>query len=130
MALRSILDKAALQVIVLARGKGERLRPFTLGRPKGLFPICNLSILGRLVVDLAEAGFPGVTLSLPSQLPSDWADATRRFPRRLEIMPVIGDTSAGGSFIAARQCLNKQSDRILVIYGDSFLKADLQQLVR
>ncbi len=120
-----------MQVVVLARGKGERLRPLTLNRPKALCPICNCSILNRLLAQIRAAGFHKVTLSLPSKLPTDdWATASRGFPRNLEVIERKALKPATGSFDAVRQCLDQSSSRVLVVYGDSFLKTDLARLVR
>lgn len=120
-----------VQVIVLARGKGERLRPFTLNRPKALCPICNLSMLNRLLAQISAAGFRSVTLSLPSILPTeDWATVRRGFPRNLEVIERLAVKPATGSLDAVRQCLDSSCSRVLVVYGDSFLKTDLARILR
>jgi NDP-sugar pyrophosphorylase family protein len=120
-----------VQVIVLARGKGERLRPLTLNRPKALCPICNSSMLNRLLAQISVAGFRSVTLSLPSSLPTEeWASARRGFPRNLEVIERLALKPAIGSLDAVRQCLDSSRSRVLVVYGDSFLKADLARLLR
>ncbi len=72
-----------------------------------------------------------MTLSLPSNLPTDdWATASRGFPRNLEVIERKALKPATGSFDAVRQCLDQSSSRVLVVYGDSFLKTDLARLVR
>jgi NDP-sugar pyrophosphorylase family protein len=72
-----------------------------------------------------------VTLSLPSSLPTeDWASARREFPRNLEVIERPALKPANGSFGAVRQCLDSSCSRVLVVYGDSFLKSDLARLLR
>jgi NDP-sugar pyrophosphorylase family protein len=46
-----------LQAIILAGGKGTRLRPYTTNFPKPLMPIDDLPILEIVVRQLARAGF-------------------------------------------------------------------------
>jgi UDP-N-acetylglucosamine diphosphorylase/glucosamine-1-phosphate N-acetyltransferase len=45
-----------LKAVVLAAGKGERLRPLTENRPKHLLPIAGKSILERILEGLVGAG--------------------------------------------------------------------------
>lgn len=55
-------------VIILAGGKGERLRPVTSGTPKPLLPIAATSTLEVLLRSLGDQGFEHATLAL-SHLP-------------------------------------------------------------
>jgi NDP-sugar pyrophosphorylase family protein len=50
--------------VILAGGKGTRLRPFTVTFPKPLVPLGDRPILDRLLCQLADAGVIDVTLSL------------------------------------------------------------------
>jgi mannose-1-phosphate guanylyltransferase len=45
-----------MQAMLLAAGLGTRLRPYTLVRPKPLFPVCNQPLLHILLDKLAAAG--------------------------------------------------------------------------
>ncbi len=45
-----------MQAMLLAAGFGTRLRPYTLLRPKPLFPVCNVPLLHILLDKLAAAG--------------------------------------------------------------------------
>jgi NDP-sugar pyrophosphorylase family protein len=45
------------QVIILAGGLGTRLYPLSIERPKALLPICNVSLLARLLGQLRATGF-------------------------------------------------------------------------
>ena len=44
--------------MVLAAGKGLRLRPITLSRPKPLVEVAGQAMLDRVVAVLRELGFP------------------------------------------------------------------------
>lgn len=52
-----------MRAIILAGGKGTRLRPLTLNLPKPLVPIGDMPILEIVVRQLAAAGFKHVTIS-------------------------------------------------------------------
>lgn len=52
------------RVVILAGGKGTRLRPFTATFPKPLVPIGNMPILEILIRQLKAQGFNHVTLTL------------------------------------------------------------------
>jgi mannose-1-phosphate guanylyltransferase len=46
----------AVSAVVLAAGRGERLRPYTDSAPKALLPVLDVPILGIIVSQLASAG--------------------------------------------------------------------------
>ena len=52
-----------MRAIILAGGKGTRLRPLTLNLPKPLVPIGDMPILEIVVRQLVAAGFSHVTIS-------------------------------------------------------------------
>lgn len=52
------------RVVILAGGKGTRLRPFTASFPKPLVPIGDMPILEILLRQLAKQGFERVTLTI------------------------------------------------------------------
>ena len=58
------LDLTDVPAVVLAGGKGTRLRPFTVTFPKPLVPLGDRPILDRLLHQLADAGVRRAILSL------------------------------------------------------------------
>lgn len=52
-----------MRAIILAGGKGTRLRPLTLNFPKPLVPVGDMPILEVVIRQLASAGFTRVTIS-------------------------------------------------------------------
>ncbi len=53
-----------MQAIILAGGKGTRLRPFTTNFPKPLVPIDDMPILEIVLLQLKHYGFSEVTLAV------------------------------------------------------------------
>ncbi|HEX8473603.1 MAG TPA: NDP-sugar synthase [Pyrinomonadaceae bacterium] len=56
-----------MQALILAGGKGTRLRPLTVYTPKPIVPICNRAFLLYQIDTLRRAGIKNITLSLSYQ---------------------------------------------------------------
>lgn len=56
-----------MQALILAGGKGTRLRPLTVYTPKPVVPICNRPFLLYQIDTLRRAGIKNITLSLSYQ---------------------------------------------------------------
>src|SRR5204862_6918956 len=56
-----------MQALILAGGKGTRLRPLTVYTPKPIVPICNRPFLLYQIDTLKRAGITDITLSLAYQ---------------------------------------------------------------
>jgi NDP-mannose synthase len=55
---------AGLRAVILAGGKGTRLRPFTVNFPKPLVPLGDIPVVEVLIERLARYGITDVTLTL------------------------------------------------------------------
>lgn len=55
------------RAVILAGGKGTRLRPYTVVLPKPLMPIGEYPILEIIIRQLAQAGFDHITLAVNHQ---------------------------------------------------------------
>lgn len=53
-----------MMAVILAGGKGTRLKPFTMTLPKPLLPLGDVPILEIVIRQLAAAGFRRITLAL------------------------------------------------------------------
>lgn len=62
------------RAVILAGGKGTRLKPYTLTMPKPLVPIGDIPILEIIICQLKNAGFDHITLSV-----NHMADMIREF---------------------------------------------------
>ena len=52
------------RAVILAGGKGTRLKPYTVNIPKPLVPIGDMPILEIIIRQLAKAGFDHITLTV------------------------------------------------------------------
>lgn len=55
------------RAVILAGGKGTRLRPYTLALPKPLMPVGDYPILEIIVRQLRQNGFDHITLAVNHQ---------------------------------------------------------------
>lgn len=62
------------RAVILAGGKGTRLKPYTISLPKPLVPIGNMPILEIIIRKLAKAGFDHITITV-----NHMADIIRAF---------------------------------------------------
>lgn len=53
-----------MHAIILAGGKGTRLKPYTISMPKPLVPLGDKPILERVIIDLKSSGFKRITLTV------------------------------------------------------------------
>ncbi|MGX9727745.1 MAG: sugar phosphate nucleotidyltransferase [Candidatus Electronema sp. VV] len=105
-----------MQAMLLAAGFGTRLRPYTLVRPKPLFPVCNVPLLHILLDKLAAAGCRKTVVNC-HHLAEQIAAAVRGrpevvFQRETEILG-----TGGGLRQAATQFENGP---VLVMNGDIY----------
>ncbi len=118
-----------MDVVILAAGRGERMLPLTLDRPKTLLPVCNVPILARLLASLDENGICGATVTLPPLLPASRELLDRFTPIGFDLT-VIESAEYKGTFQRVLEVRRKEAATTLVIYGDSLLSADLSALLR
>lgn len=104
------------RAIVLAGGKGTRLRPYTLVLPKPLMPVGDLPILEVIIKQLASAGFDHITLAVNHQaeiIKAFFMDGSKwsvKIDYSLEDKPL--------STMAPLRLINDLPDNFLVMNGD------------
>ena len=67
MSSTADLKRGTRRAVILAGGRGTRLRPYTVVLPKPLMPIGEFPILEVIVRQLARAGFGHVTMAVNHQ---------------------------------------------------------------
>lgn len=118
-----------MQALILAGGKGTRLRPLTVYTPKPIVPICNRPFLLYQIDTLRRAGITDITLSLSyqpnkiEQLLGDGSDYGVKLKYTVEPQPM----GTAGAYKFAEDLIR---DRTVVFNGDILTDLDLKTVIR
>lgn len=122
------MNSEVKQAVILAGGKGERLRPFTDTLPKPLYPIGGIPFIVRLVEQIKKFGINEIVILLgykADKVIETLGDGSRYGVNiTYDITPVEYDT--GDRLIHAKGLLD---DRFLLMYCDNYCPVDFLNLV-
>lgn len=123
-----------MKAMILAAGRGERLRPITDEVPKPLVEVGGMSLIERHVLELKEAGFDGVVVNLAHLghlIKEKLGDGSRYgIPIEYSQEPPEGGLETAGGIATALPLL---SDPFVVVNGDvlsDYPKSKLLELAR
>lgn len=112
------------QAVILAGGKGTRLRSILGDLPKPLAEICGRPLLGHQLDLLSAHRFDEVVLLVSYGAPAieQWLSESERFPFRIKLLADETPLGTGGAVLAAIPHL---APDFAVLYGDTMLSVDL-----
>jgi NDP-sugar pyrophosphorylase family protein len=117
-----------MRAVILAGGKGTRLKPYTSVLPKPLMPLGNRAILEVVIHQLAHQGFTDVTLSvgyLAHLIEAVFGDGTAHGVR---LAYVHEDAPLGTA--GSLRLIPGLDDAFLMLNGDLVTTFDFRELVR
>lgn len=109
-----------MKAMILAAGKGERMRPLTLHTPKPLLQVAGTALIEYHIRALAAAGFAELVINhawLGEQIEAYLGDG-RQFAVNIRYSPETQPLETGGGIFQALPLLGDQP--FLVINGDIF----------
>ena len=111
------------QAIILAAGEGQRLRPFTVTKPKAMLSIANRPILSYVVQALAQNGIRNIVLVVGYRREQvlDYLGSGEQFG--VEITYVTQERQLGTAH-ALTQAKNVVENEFLVLPGDNLIEAN------
>src|SRR5258705_1814017 len=118
-----------MQALILAGGKGTRLRPLTVYTPKPIVPICNRPFLLYQIDTLRRAGIIDITLSLSyqpnkiEQLLGDGSDHGVSLKYTVEPQPM----GTAGAYKFTEDLIREPT---VVFNGDILTDLDLKSVIR
>jgi NDP-sugar pyrophosphorylase family protein len=118
-----------MQALILAGGKGTRLRPLTVYTPKPIVPICTRPFLLYQIDTLRRAGITDITLSLSyqpnkiEQLLGDGSDHGVKLKYTVEPQPM----GTAGAYKFAEDLIREPT---VVFNGDILTDLDLKAVIR
>ena len=114
------------QAVILAGGKGTRLRERLNGLPKPMIDICGIPLIERQIKLLKKYNFTNVLLLVSYQSKKIIQFCNNNNNWGIEITCIEDETPLGtaGSTL---NVLNMLADEFLVVYGDTMLEVDLDK---
>jgi NDP-sugar pyrophosphorylase family protein len=117
-----------MHALILAGGKGTRLRPLTVYMPKPIVPVMNRPFLLYQIEALRRAGIDDITLSLsyqPDKIEQLLGDGSE-YGVRLRLLVEPNPLGTAGAFRFASYELN---DTTVVLNGDILTNADIGKII-
>src|SRR5215813_10081700 len=118
-----------MQALILAGGKGTRLRPLTVYTPKPIVPICNRPFLLYQIDTLRRAGVTNITLSLsyqPEKIEQQLGDGSQ-FGVKLKYTVEPQPMGTAGAYKFAEDLIREPT---VVFNGDILTDLDLKTVIR
>jgi UDP-N-acetylglucosamine diphosphorylase/glucosamine-1-phosphate N-acetyltransferase len=111
------------QAIILTAGEGQRLRPFTVTRPKAMLSIAGKPIMQYVVEALAQNGIRNIVLVVGYRKEQvyNYMGAGERFG--VDITYVTQETQLGTAHALA-QARGVAAEEFLVLPGDNLIESD------
>ena len=117
-----------MRAMILAAGKGERMRPLTLHTPKPLIPVAGVPLIEYHLRALAQAGVTGVVINhawLGDRIEAHLGDGAR-FGLQIVYSKESQPLETGGGIYQALPLLG--ADPFILINGDVFTDYDFAVL--
>ncbi|OGO06720.1 MAG: glucose-1-phosphate thymidylyltransferase [Chloroflexi bacterium RBG_13_57_8] len=110
------------QAVILAAGEGQRLRPFTVNRPKAMLSVAGKPILQFIIESLARNGIRNIILVVGYRKEQvfDYLGSGERYGVNITY---INQLSQVGTAHALRQVKDAVDDEFLVLSGDNLIEA-------
>ena len=118
-----------MQALILAGGKGTRLRPLTVYTPKPIVPICNRPFLLYQIDTLRRAGITDITLSLsyqPQKIEQQLGDGSE-YGVNLKYTVEPQPMGTAGAYKFAEELIREPT---VVFNGDILTDLDLKAVIR
>jgi NDP-mannose synthase len=119
-----------MRAVILAGGRGTRLRPYTTVLPKPLVPIGERPILSTIIHQLARSGFEHIDISIGhlGELIRAYFSQDTVAPSTVEIAYHTEDEPLGTA--GALKAIDPPEDSFLVMNGDILTTLDYAGLMR
>ena len=118
--------------IILAGGKGERLRPYTNDRPKPMVEVAGRPILAYQLEQLKKAGIKEVVFatSYKREALQKHLDSGKRYGIKARFSVEETPLGRGGGIKKAMKELPEDWENVLITNGDNLWKLDILGLIK
>lgn len=118
-----------MKAVIMAGGKGTRLRPLTCNKPKPMVPIVNRPMMEHIIYLLKKHGFEEVWITLfylPELIQNYFGDGSE-FGMKINYSLEESPLGTAGS---VKQIINNINDTFLVISGDALTDINLEEAIK
>jgi len=125
------MNKTIKYAIILAGGKGERLRPYTDDRPKPMVNIAGKPILAYQLEQLKKVGVEEVvfTLSHQREILQEHVGNGEKYGMKATYSIEEQPLGRGGAIKQAISMLPKDWQEVIILNGDNLWKVNLEQMI-
>lgn len=119
-----------MQAVILAGGKGTRLKPFTVNFPKPLVPLGDVPVVEVLMQRLIAAGITDITLTLGhlAELLKAYFQHRGQLTSQVNLSYVVEEQPTGTA--GSLSLLPPPTETFLVMNGDLVTNLDFHDLLR
>ncbi len=117
-----------MRALILAAGKGERMRPLTLFKPKPLLEVCGIPLIEHHIINLKKAGFKQIVINvswLAQQIMQRLGNGSQFGVEIRYSYEGEEPLETGGGMLKALPLLNNEA--FLVVNGDIFTDFDFSK---
>lgn len=122
------MDRIVKQAVILAGGRGERLRPFTDTLPKPMYPIEGVSFIERLILQIKSFGISDILILLGYKASKviELLGNGEKYGVKItyDVTPVEYDTLE-----RLMNAKSKMNDFFLLMYCDNYCPINFKKLV-
>ncbi len=118
-----------MQVLILAAGKGERMRPLTLVKPKPLLEVFGTSLIEHHIINLQQAGFKDIVINiswLAQQIMTKLGNGSQYGVKIRYSFEGDEPLETGGGMLKALALLEEEP--FLVVNGDIFTDFEFSRI--
>ena len=132
-----------MKAIILAAGKGTRLRPLTYGIPKPLLPVHGKPMLDWVIRSVLDDSIDEIIVAVSGTTGEDTEERTlshihgisidsylknMNYPCKVRTIPTPQRETAGDIRYILEET-NMRSGRIIVVYGDNLTQFDIKSMI-
>jgi len=110
-----------MKAVILAAGKGERLRPLTDYKPKAMLPVCNRPLLDYHIQILKSHGIDEIAIVV-----NHFEEEIRKYAKNFKFYRDEKISGTASALLAAKGFLDEE---FILIYGDVFFDAKLGEIL-
>lgn len=127
--LNKVFYTSETQAVILAGGKGTRLRPYTYEVPKSMLLLKNKPLLEYLIIHLRNSGIKDIIICINEQgskIKEYFGDGSR-FNVRIVYSQEKTELGTGGALYNAKDIIS--SSPFLLLHGDLLTDIDIKEML-